>query len=624
MDSKGAHRSNRGSPAGRTSRRHLLAMGGVVAISGLSGCLSRVASAATNTGSSPAAVFAGIDGNDDDTDVSFGAALTEPHVSRLTPTVSASSGPLSGDVALEAWVTAVAMENYNTPRSNRSAADPDDLDSDDDGVDADVGETALELERTLLSQTNEAAESISKRSARTGRNPETNDPITEHLEGMVDTIDAIRATLESCSDDVCATVREHADHREGLVRRAQGHVESGEWDDAAAAVGEVRDVVEGDVERLEDYNSPRSNRTIAAPDGVRTDDEADEIIRYFDDAPVVGERFTVCLPDAEVPGGNGSLAEEVTPRRLIDYVTGRAASDADGKVYAWGDNTRTASGNGGSDCDDRDIRIRPGDVCTPRHLDSAVSAPVATGGGLESSRTSDARVTVVNTPPQAEGGPSVLVCPVDGEAYEPSDLSEWGSESGASSETPTVVCQVWVQPPECPYPVPALLYAKRCRSDDQLVYTGGWVLDAAGVYGGAVTMLTVAGETQVIPVGIGALDGDVDGDGLGDAVERSVSAERARRGARVETGSVDALVASGVLSDGDDLLLRKRPGRAAEDGGGDLYCWGRDGSGSCVESDDVVVTHCPLDAPVLHLVDAGSASNEVTFTAGAELSKSVN
>jgi len=31
-----------------------------------------------------------------------------------------------------------------------------------------------------------------------------------------------------------------------------------------------------------------------------------------------------------------------------------------------------------------------------------------------------------------------------------------------------------------------------------------------------------------------------------------------------------------------------------------------------------------LDAPVLHLMNAESASNEVKFKAGAELSKSVN
>jgi len=39
---------------------------------------------------------------------------------------------------------------------------------------------------------------------------------------------------------------------------------------------------------------------------------------------------------------------------------------------------------------------------------------------------------------------------------------------------------------------------------------------------------------------------------------------------------------------------------------------------------EVAVTHCPLDAPVLHLVNAASASNGVKFKTGAELSKSVN
>jgi hypothetical protein len=36
------------------------------------------------------------------------------------------------------------------------------------------------------------------------------------------------------------------------------------------------------------------------------------------------------------------------------------------------------------------------------------------------------------------------------------------------------------------------------------------------------------------------------------------------------------------------------------------------------------VTNVPVDAPVLHLVNAGRASNAVKLKAGAELSKSVN
>jgi hypothetical protein len=37
-----------------------------------------------------------------------------------------------------------------------------------------------------------------------------------------------------------------------------------------------------------------------------------------------------------------------------------------------------------------------------------------------------------------------------------------------------------------------------------------------------------------------------------------------------------------------------------------------------------LLTHVAVDAPVLHLMNAASASNEVKFKAGAELSKAVN
>jgi hypothetical protein len=64
----------------------------------------------------------------------------------------------------------------------------------------------------------------------------------------------------------------------------------------------------------------------------------------------------------------------------------------------------------------------------------------------------------------------------------------------------------------------------------------------------------------------------------------------------------------------DRNTLRKRPGREAGDEvtlevTGDEYGF---------------VTHVAVDAPVLHLVNAASASEEVKFKAGAELSKSVN
>ena len=610
------------SPPYSINRRRLLAVGGVAATGGLAGCLSRVASVSTNTGASPAAVLAGED-----------ASVGEPHVRRLTPTLSATAGPLSGDVELEAWVTAVTLEDYNTPRSNRSATNPDDLDWDDDGVDDGLGDrdyndvrgedyntprsnrsaanriniideddddvdeddetvrAVLELEAALQGAADDAILAISKRSARTGRNPETGKEITEAFDEMSETLSEIRSVLgrvDDKSSPYLYNALERVDETERAVARAREHVVSEEWGVASEAIGGGgNDILVGDY--------------LVAPGVDPSDEERDALVEYLSGSPMVGERFTVCLPDAEVPGGNGSLAEEVTPRRLIDYITGR--SDSEGKVYAWG---RKSVAGSSESCGD----LRAEEVCgETEHLSVAISEPIATGGGLVSARDGGGKVavTVTNTPPtasKAEAGASVLVCPVDDEPYEPADLGEWGSESGASSETPTVVCQVMVQPPECPVPVRALLYVKRCRSDDQLVYTGGWVLDEAGLFEDSVTALTLAGETQVVGIEC-CFD-------YNDAVSRSVSGERAMRGARVETGTVEYLVKAGVMS---------------ADGGGRLYAWGDNDYSKEETGDndgDVVVTHCPLDAPVLHLVNAGQASNEAKFKAGAELSKSVN
>jgi len=83
---------SRADSAGDTaiSRRSVLAAGGIVVFGGLSGCLDRVASAATNTGASPAAVFAGRSRDGDAT------TLGDPRVTRLTPALRAGSGTLSG------------------------------------------------------------------------------------------------------------------------------------------------------------------------------------------------------------------------------------------------------------------------------------------------------------------------------------------------------------------------------------------------------------------------------------------------------------------------------------------------------------------------------------------------
>jgi hypothetical protein len=585
-------------PHDTISRRRLLAVGGVVGVGSVAGCLNRVASAVTNTGASPGAVFAGPSDarSDDDTDSSFGQSLSEPRVTRLTPTLSGGSGLVSGEVELEAWVTSVAVSaaNYNNSRSNRSTIRAvnilgDDLDESDESF-----EVALDLEARLQAETEAAVASISKRSARTGRNPETGREITSDLGDMDGTLSELRSVLERCPDESCVAALKNVGRMEEAVRQARNHVENEEWESAIEVLGgdNTSPIYEGDAVGGE---SAIHRGAIAPPNGPLAAEEREDLVEYFDGEPIIGERFTVCVPDAEVPGGNGSISGEVTPQRLVDYLTGR--SDGAGRVYSWGD--ADSDGDGLGDCDDEDGDVRPGTLCgTTPHFVADISGPIATGGSLEVARESDGMVTIINTPPETDGGPATVCAAVSDD--DPCGPGVWARTTRSGSTPGTLVYQVLVQPPECPHPFPALLYTQRCRSDDQLVYTGGWVIDEAALYAGSLTVLSMTTETQVVPVGLG----DVDGDGLGDLVERSVSGPRALRGARIDSGTVGALVESGVLSSGGAEGIRKPPGRRT---------YG-----------DIVLKHVAVDAPVLHLVGAARASRDVKFKAGAELSKSVN
>jgi len=617
-----------------TSRRALLTASGAVAIGALSGCLSQVASSITNTESSPAAVFAGANWNDDDTEITFEMAPEGPHVARLTPTVA-------GRVELEGWVTSTALtvanynnsrsdksiirapdgdadadgvgvdddvrgEDYNTTRSNRSIAGPSDIIDDDIDDDDEPFRRVSRLDAQLQEATTAAATAISKRSARTGRNPETEKEITEALGDMEAVLAEMRAVLERCSDESCVAALENVADREADVVRAQEYAQDGEW--AAFGldgIGDGNDILVGD------YLLPPVGFD---PSGSFSPGEQAELFRYLEQKPVVAERFAVCLPDAEVPGGNGSIEDAVTPERLFSYLTGR--SDDEGRVYAWGKNPHGSSGPDESgDCDDDDSTVSPDAVCgeTP-HFVAEMTGPVATGGGLVAERTADGHVvvTVKNTPPSA-GGASVLVCPAEGEPFEPEGLDAWGKRARDPPETmdaqgrivDLTVAQVMVQPPGCPEMVPALMYVGRGRSDGQLVYSGGWIIDDAALYENSTTVLSMVGAAQVVPIGLDRL-GDLDSDGFGDGVARAGVSERALRGARIELGGVDR---SGDIT--IEGLGGRLPGMA---------------SGVDTEKGETYrgVTHVAVDAPVLHLVNASSASDEIKFKAGAELSKSVN
>ena len=619
-----------------TSRRALLTASGV-AIGALSGCSSRVASSVTNTTATPAAVFAGAGAlwNDDETEVTFSISSDEPHVSRLTPTLEAGSGVLSGEVELEGWVTSTALvaanynntrsnratiragdgdadadadgadndvrgEDYNTTRSNRSVAGPSDIIDDDIDEDDETFRRVSQLDAQLEAATTAAATAISKRSARTGRNPETEKEITAALDEMAAVLAEMRAELERCSDESCVAALTNVADRETDVRRAQEYAETGEWAAFGMTDGGGDDILVGD------YLLPP---LAFDPAGLFSAEEQAALFRYLDGETTAGERFTVCIPDAELPGGNGRLRDEVTPQRFIDYMTGR--SGGGGGVYAWG-TAETVAGDETGDCDDADESVRPGDVCGAPHLSAAVSGPTATVGGLRSARGSDGTVVVVNDPPQAEDGASLLAVPAEGEVSELNGLDEW--ERGADgvpvvigSQGRLLVSQVMVQPPGCPHPFPALLYMSRGVSDGQLVHSGGWVIDDGALYADSVTVLTMESAARIVGVDLDDLDSD--GDGLADVMARQQLDARARQGARLYSAPFHAFIGY-MLSEGGregvDALLRKHPGRTNENVG------------------RVRVSHLVVDVPTLHLMNAGRASADVKFKAGAELSKSVN
>ncbi|MGM0591205.1 MAG: hypothetical protein ACQETI_06155 [Halobacteriota archaeon] len=617
------------------SRRQMLAAGGLLTVGTLGGCLDSVASATTNTGASPAAPFAGVG------DYTGPSPIGDPTVYKLTPTVSADLGPVSGEVELEAWVTATAIAatccfdyndgtsqnnraNYNNSRSNRATIrGPGDTDSDADGLDdtVELRSKALDLENQLLSQTNAAADSISKRSARTGR---------RGIADMGDTIEDIQATLERCSDDVCVTVRDHADARKSLTRQASEYIENGEWEAAGEAVRDVREIVEGDIELLEsslnDANAPEeplSNPRLQELTGASSEDVA-ALYEYLAGEPVISEQFTITVPDARVSGGGNDIivGDYLLPRHVVEYVTGRA--DHTGHVYTWG-NSKVANKSGGNNTSPiyegeavgGQSAIHRGSLMNPGGDDenpmsnsdtfrSALSGPVDTGIHLEAS-VANGRITVrpVNDPPQATETTPALVVSADGSSSEPADFDEWGAETGESATTSTLVCPIMVAPPDCPVPFPALLYVRRCKNADQYIYTGGWVIDDGSLYENSVTLVDVGGPTEVIGVGAG----DLDGDGYGDVMARHLSGDREQRGARLFDGRVSEAVAEGVLSEGgNDRVVRKKPGRTTRQEEG---------------TDDGVPVVIAQQGRLVHFTGA-NASDDVKFKAGAELSKSVN
>ncbi|MEF8915652.1 hypothetical protein [Natronomonas sp.] len=633
------------SPSGRTidefgtTRRAVLAASGTVALTGLAGCaaldglLDRAGEQLIGTTvSAPAAFYAGRStsgasasvagatrNNDGTTFLSTaGTALShgdgdEPHLFRTGPgeirTVPATASAEGREIELEGWSISAPTraQDYNSSRSNKPSTewwagpddDIDDADSDADGI--------LDVELELLGHVMTAQDAVERRATADAKRA---------LEGFINaTTKALRPALDKCGTGVCETVRANSEIREQGVRRANDAVDDGNWTIAVKELAGVEEIVLGDIERLDDVLVERQ------PGRPRFID----IIRYMRDEPTIGERFTVCLPDAKLPGDRGSLAEEITLDRVLAYFA--PSREPEGIRAPFHDRY----GTGGIEYDDEGCVRLDG----PISLHEDIACQTILSARLDTYRTGNRAIVGYGT----EGGAVLSSAPasadtigkrvfaatddVTGEIIlgEDRDMVMPGNPNDDGSAGQTLVCPVAVTPEDCPCPLPGLFYVRRCIHDEQVIFAGGWILDEGALYEDSVTLLFDEGPTEVASV----TPEDVRSGDFDDRVVEQFSRSRSQHGAAVGSAQVrrtdmnkaeliESMASQAFQTDqgrkGLNAVNVKVVGERANGGDGD--------------GDSTHMSVTALDAPLVHLADASGTGNDVKFKAGAELSKSVN
>ncbi|WP_241964364.1 hypothetical protein [Halorubrum sp. 48-1-W] len=594
------------------TRRAVLAAGGVVALGGLAGCsgldglVDRAGEQVLGTTvSTPAAFYVGrpsVDGfaggaGDDGSSGQTQVRRTGPVEVAYVPATARAD---SREIELEGFSTSgvTKARDYNSSRSNKPSSewwagpddDIDDADDDADGI--------LDVELELLGHVVTAQGAVDRRAP---------DEARRALDAFIDaTVNALRPALDKCGTGVCETVRENSEIREQGIRNARRGVEDANWAVAVRELAGVEEIVLGDIERLDDLLVERR------PGRPRFID----VIEYLRGTPTVGERFTVSLPDARLPGDLGSLAEELTPGRVLSYFA--ASYEEGGKRAPFHDRY----GASGVSYDEEGCIRLDGPVSFHRDI----SCGTILSAELDTYRTENRGIVGYSTeggavvsgaPASADTDGKCVFVAADGTLREPETLDSWGEiilgedrdmvmpGDGDVSVSPTLVCPVAVTPADCPCPLPGLFYVRRIVRDDQLVFAGGWILDEGALYEDSVTLLFDEGPTEVASVA----PEDIESDDYDDRVVEGFSRDRSRYGSAIGSARVQGTEmnkAELIEAMASHALTQTDTGRKGLNAV-NVKILGRQGDDDGDEG-PTYASATALDAPLVHLAGAGERS----------------
>lgn len=357
-------------------------------------------------------------------------------------------------------------------------------------------------------------------------------------------------------------------------------------------------------------NKPRTRSGDDDTDTETTDDEA--LIEYLEDEPTIGERFTVCLPDAKLPGDRGSLAEQLTLDWVLAYFA--PSREPDGVRAPF----HEQYGSQGIEYDDDGCIQTAASVSLHEDIacQNILSAELDTyrtanrgiiGHGMEGGAVVSGAPTSADT----IGTRVFLTTDSTGEIIlgEDRDIVMPGDTDGVSGSQ-TLVCPVAVTPVDAPTPLPGLFYVRRIQHDDQIIFAGGWILDLGALYEDSVTFLFDEGPAEVASV----RPEDIESDDYGDSLLEQFSRDRSQLGSLVgiAQGQGTEMNKAELIEEMASEAFQTDQGRKGlnavnvkvigEQGGSDD---GGDGS-----DDTIQLAATALDAPLVHLDGARELSDE--------------